>query len=74
LQTLEKGNFDPIVVNVWQLYREVAQVSVICDAKDAAKYITGVTYIHAAIILNPYFGNLNALKKLFGKLASGPRL
>jgi hypothetical protein len=65
-------NFDPVVVYVLQLYREVTEVSVVCDVKDAAgNWIQGVTPVQAANTPNPSSGPLDASKSFSGWLQTG---
>jgi hypothetical protein len=65
-------NFDPIAVNVTQLYSEVTRIEVACDTKDdAGKWMTGVTYVQAANTANPSWGNLDATKSFSGNVQWG---
>jgi hypothetical protein len=64
-------NFDPIVVQVSHL-KDMTEVLVTCDAKDAAgNWIMGVTYEQAANTPNPVYGNLDASKSFSGWLQAG---
>jgi len=60
-------NFDPIVVQVWQLSKQADQVIVDCNARDGAgQPINDVTYASAANSANPPVGNLDASKNFSG--------
>jgi len=64
-------NFDPIVVQVWQLSKELNQVSVLCDAKDGTGQSINVSYVQAANTSNSVYGDLDASKNYSGNLQAG---